>query len=301
MPPPNKRKRDLETAEAMEDSAPVSSKSKRGRTAYTTQQKTAISQITGATGLDRTAAAKLLKQHGWNIEIAANAHFSGGTNVASNPHKAPLTKLFDKYRDDPQNEPDEIDVQGTMKMCEDMEVSIEEVSFLIFSELVQSPTMGKLTRENFVDGLSAAGVSEPAKIRNLVLQRQSQLTSPAFKSSFKNIYRHTFVIARAQGQKAVALDVATEYWRLLFTSPSIEWKTATTPWLDWWNEFLETRYKKSVNKDMWDQTLSFAQKCLEDESLNWWSEDSAWPGVIDEFVEFVQKDKRGGGEAMEVE
>ncbi|GAB7354151.1 hypothetical protein MBLNU459_g4709t2 [Dothideomycetes sp. NU459] len=266
--------------------------------AYTTQQKTAISQITGATGLDRTAAAKLLKQHGWNIEIAANA---GGTNVASNPHKAPLTKLFDKYRDDPQNEPDEIDVQGTMKMCEDMEVSIEEVSFLIFSELVQSPTMGKLTRENFVDGLSAAGVSEPAKIRNLVLQRQSQLTSPAFKSSFKNIYRHTFVIARAQGQKAVALDVATEYWRLLFTSPSIEWKTATTPWLDWWNEFLETRYKKSVNKDMWDQTLSFAQKCLEDESLNWWSEDSAWPGVIDEFVEFVQKDKRGGGEAMEVE
>lgn len=45
---------------------------------------------------------------------------------------------------------------------------------------------------------------------------------------------------------------------------------------------------------MWDQTLSFAEKTLSDESLSWWSEDSAWPGVIDEYVEYVQKEKRGG-------
>lgn len=84
------------------------------------------------------------------------SHFSGG-NVASNPHKAPLTKIFDKYREDPQNEPDEIDLDGTMKMCQDMQISIEDVGFLIFSELAQSPSMGKLTREGFVDGLAEAG------------------------------------------------------------------------------------------------------------------------------------------------
>lgn len=59
-----------------------------------------------------------------------------------------------------------------------------------------------------------------------------------------------------------------------------------------------------MNKDMWDQTLVFAERTLEDESMGFWSEDAAWPGVIDEFVEYV-KGKRGGsaeggGEAMDV-
>ncbi|KAH0158299.1 DUF298-domain-containing protein, partial [Aureobasidium melanogenum] len=122
--------------------------------------------------------------------------------------------------------------------------------------------------------------------------------------TFKSIYKHTFILARQPGQKAVALENATEYWRLLLTSPSLQWSTPNTPWLDWWIEFLTEKYKKSVNKDMWDQTLVFAEKTLVDEALSFWSEDSAWPGVIDEFVEYVKTDKRGGqgvGDAMEVE
>lgn len=52
---------------------------------------------------------------------------------------------------------------------------------------------------------------------------------------------------------------------------------------------------------MWEQTGVFIMKCGEDESMAWWSEEGAWPGVLDEFVVFV-KEKRGerGGE-MEVE
>ena len=137
------------------------------------------------------------------------------------------------------------------------------------------------------------------KIRSLIMQRQSSLPSKSFRPTFKSIYKHTFVIARPPGQKSVPLEAATEYWKVLFTEPSFAWSTENTPWLDWWVEFLQERWKKSVNKDMWDQTLSFAEKTQDDESLKWWSEDSAWPGVIDDFVEYVQKDKRGG-EAMDV-
>ena len=32
---------------------------------------------------------------------------------------------------------------------------------------------------------------------------------------------------------------------------------------------------------------------LTGEEMSWWSEDSAWPGVIDQFVEYV-KEKREG-------
>lgn len=43
-----------------------------------------------------------------------------------------------------------------MKMMGDMSLSVENVGLLIFSELVQSPSLGKLTREGFVSGLSDA-------------------------------------------------------------------------------------------------------------------------------------------------
>lgn len=59
-----------------------------------------------------------------------------------------------------------------------------------------------------------------------------------------------------------------------------------------WLEFLKAKYTKSVNKDMWNQTLEFFLKVMQDESLSFWSEDGAWPGVIDEFVAYV-KAKRG--------
>ena len=86
-----------------------------------------------------------------------DSYFSGGSATSNNASKPALNKLFDKYRDDPQNEPDEIDVGGTMQLLEDFGVSAEDVSALIFSEMVKSPSLGKLTRTEFVDGLAAVG------------------------------------------------------------------------------------------------------------------------------------------------
>ena len=47
---------------------------------------------------------------------------------------------------------------------------------------------------------------------------------------------------------------------------------------------------------MWEQTLVFSQKSLQDETMSWWSEDGAWPGVLDEFVAYVNERKGDGGE-----
>jgi len=81
-------------------------------------------------------------------------YFNGGSSVASNPHKDALNKLFDKYREDAQNEPDEINMEGMMSIMAKMDISVESVALLIFSDLVRSPTLGKLTREGFVEGLA---------------------------------------------------------------------------------------------------------------------------------------------------
>lgn len=121
---------------------------------------------------------------------------------------------------------------------------------------------------------------------------------------FRRVYRYAFPLCRLQGQRNLQFEIATEQWRLFLTSQNggIEWNTATTPWLDWWIEFLEGRGKRPVNKDLWEQTEVFMRKTREDESCSWWSPDGAWPGTVDEFVQWVQE-KRGGKnpEQMEVE
>jgi DCN1-like protein 1/2 len=82
---------------------------------------------------------------------------SGGGGGVSTASKSTLNKLFDKYRDDVANEPDEIGIEGTMKLLEDMDISPDDVGALILSEMVKSPSLGKLTRTEFVDSLAALG------------------------------------------------------------------------------------------------------------------------------------------------
>lgn len=126
---------------------------------------------------------------------------------------------------------------------------------------------------------------------------------PSSQDAFKQVYEHTFQLAKVGNQKAVQLDMATAYWTLLFssTSSAVKWSTPSTPWLDWWIEFLNTSWKKSVNKDMWTMTLKFARQSLEDEDLSFWSEEASWPSVVDEFVEWVGQKRKAGVESMETE
>jgi DCN1-like protein 1/2 len=110
---------------------------------------------------------------------------------------------------------------------------------------------------------------------------------------FKRVYRHTFICAKERGQKALPLENALVYWEILFNPPGKQLITQSTNWTELWLEFLNAKWTKSVNRDMWNQTLEFFQKVMQDEELTFWSEDGAWPGVIDDFVVYA-KSKRGG-------
>jgi DCN1-like protein 1/2 len=232
------------------------------------------------------------------------SYFSNPSTAHANPTRKSLTSIFDKYRDDPKNEPDAIDAEGTSTLLGDIQIGLDDVGALIFSEIVQSPSLGRITREGFVDGLTEVGVDSLPRLRNVVLQRRSAL--PTDRDLFKSVYNHTFTLALAQGAKTLPLEMAIEFWRMLFTAPAYEWKTASTPWLDWWLEFQQAKKTKAVNKDLWKQTLNFAEATMKDDSLSFWNEESSWPSVIDEFVEWVKEEKRpagggGGEEAMAVD
>lgn len=95
---------------------------------------------------------------GHEADLPSTRFFQGSSNSATNnASKSTLNKLFDSYREDPENEPDEVNINGTMQLLGDISVDPEDVATLIFSELVNSPSLGKLTRTEFVDSLSALG------------------------------------------------------------------------------------------------------------------------------------------------
>nr|POF13940.1 sorting nexin mvp1 [Quercus suber] len=295
-----KRKADT-PAEVIPSVNETTSPAKRTKTAYTSQQKTAINELVAITQADKSGAAKVLKQHAWNVQAAINSYFSNPSNNANSATRTNLTKTFDKYRDDPKNEPDEINAEGAQALLGELEIGLDDVGSLIFSEIVSSPTLGKFTREGFVDGWSELNIDTLPKMRNCVLQRRAQLGTD--RDIFKSVYNHTFQLALAPGAKTLPLEMATEFWRMLFSEPSFEWHTQHTPWLDWWLEFQDAKQTKAVNRDLWKQTLSFARQTVADDSLAFWNEESSWPSVIDEFVEWVKTEKRpgAGAEAMEVE
>ena len=196
-----------------------------------------------------------------------------------------------------------------MHYLQSLAVALDEPVLLAVLTQVGAPALSELSRDAFIAGWEQRGADTAAKQRAEVAKFRAQLRQdPDF---FRAVYRHAFVLgkgAEGAGARAVPLDTAVEFWRLLFDPlKGWHWRSGDgTEWLELWVAFLQEKWRKSVGRDLWDQTLAFARKTVEDGSLGWWSEDAAWPSVVDEFVEHVKEERKKGnvqpaGDQMEVE
>lgn len=265
---------------------------------YSNAQKQSIAQFANLTEATHSVALRFLKAHGWGLEEAVDAYFQSSQ---ASGNTAAINKIFDSYRDDPQDNPDNIGIEGAMRYLGDIGVKLDEVACFGIFELLKSPSMGEFTRQSFLEGWRNIRCDSIAKMMTHASQLREQIRTN--RDLFRRVYRYAFPLCRLQGQRNLQFEIAAEQWRLFLTSENggIEWNTPTTPWLDWWIEFLEERGKRPVNKDLWEQVEVFMRKTDEDEAFSWWSADGAWPGAIDDFVVWVQVRRGKGGEQMDVE
>ncbi|ERF72323.1 hypothetical protein EPUS_06079 [Endocarpon pusillum Z07020] len=224
---------------------------------------------------------------------------AGNTSISATHQN--LSKLFDKYRDQPKDQPDRIGIEGAQKYLNDLRVGLEELVHLALCELLQPISVGEFTREKFISGWKSADKAGTNQSYDNIkaqgeyvktLRKQLQTD----RSYLKQVYRYTFNLARPEGQKNVPVDAALDFWKMFFDADKggIEWNSDWTPWLDWWLEYYEAKYKRPANKDLWNMVGELVNKTAEPggENMDWWSEDGAWPMAVDEFVAFV-KEKRG--------
>lgn len=213
------------------------------------------------------------------------------TSVTSTASKAALNKIFDKYQKKPGDE-DTIEVNGTLAYFQDVGIG-EGIEQFIVSELLQCQTFGEITREGFTKGWGELGCDTIDKQKKLIAARRASISSDT--NLKKTVYSYAFKLGlQPTNQRSVPKDYAVEFWRVLLAPPIITWKTSRRDWLAEWLEFVEKSSTKGVNKDVWEQTIKFAEETVKDDSLKWWDETSAWPALVDEFVEWI-KDKYGHG------
>ena len=209
-------------------------------------------------------------------------------------------------------------IDGVSSYLGDLSIALDEVAHLAVCDLVSCASIGEFDREAFIAGWTAAsspsstsGSFQPSKPLDTIARQQAyistirkRLTSdPAY---FKTVYRSSFKLAKQNElQRSVPLEAAIEFWKMMFTASSggVEWNSKSTAWLDLWCGFYETEVKRPVNKDLWNMVGELMQKTKESggETLEWWTEDGAWPMAVDDFVAWVKEKRKveGGNDEMD--
>lgn len=217
----------------------------------------------------------------------------------------------DQSNDKGDSESDFLKVEEIQRYTQLLGIDMNNYEFFVLCEFLQPGTLGQISRKEFIDGwkgqLAANNLLLPATMddhKKFIRNRIQQL--PKDPALFKRVYRQAFNAGKEAAQKAIQKEVAISFWDELFAPGVRSWKTARVDWLEAWERYLADNWKRSVNRDMWNQTLEFAIKTMEDDTLSFWSENSAWPGVIDDFVvwcrdEGIVASPKKGADGMEVD
>lgn len=92
---------------------------------------------------------------------------------------------------------------------------------------------------------------------------------------FGRFYRFVYFVLRENGHRCLRMEVAIEAWTFVLRG--------RFRLLDRWTQFVYNNHKHAISEDTWRQVLDFSRCILED--LSNYDPDSAWPVLIDEFVD----------------
>ncbi|KAG0741480.1 hypothetical protein G6F57_002288 [Rhizopus arrhizus] len=216
------------------------------------------------TQLSEKDSIQTLKATNWNLQLAINSFYESKRNVDT--HK--IRSMFNKYKD-PQR-PDIISVDGTMNLCNDLDIEPTQLEFLLLSHQLNSERMGEFSREGFINGCTQLEADSIDKLKKEL--QTTLINSYHSDEGFRKVYNYAFLFGRQTGQKSLGLEAAIELWRLLLGDRS--------NLLEEWIKFLQKCHNKAISRDTWNLFLDFVSQV--DMNLENYDSEGAWPILIDE-------------------
>lgn len=243
-------------------------------------QKEKVAQFQSISGTSVATAIHCLQASNWASELALDIFYSSDFPEASEEEPAidedAIVKLFENYKDKQQ---DAILAEGIQQLCDDLGVEPEDIVMLVISWHLQAAAMGEFSREEFIQGMCSMECSNLDELRRHLPKLRAELQDD---ETYREVYNYAYDFSREPGQKCVQLETALAMWQLVFSVRP--WKLLTA-----WCNFLTEHHRRAISKDTWAQLLDFAWTIKPD--LSNFKDDamSAWPTLVDDFVDHQRK------------
>ncbi|ODV92921.1 hypothetical protein CANCADRAFT_1518 [Tortispora caseinolytica NRRL Y-17796] len=238
-------------------------------------QKNAVSQFMQFTETSKDTALRYLRNSRFDFDNAMNAFLTDKTMSDQKQDKIIIEETFRKYSSDK-----EMDIDGIIAFISDLGLNVEDPIVLALSYCIKSSKIGAINKDEFVKGMLEIHCKTIDDLKHyLETVIKPNFTSTEDDSFFKEVYRFTFGFVKVGVQRALPLDTAVDYWRLLL----VDRFQLTESWI----EFSETQLKKDVSKDTWNMLYEFLKEYSSIEDLKSYDATAAWPSTIDKYVSYV--------------
>lgn len=174
----------------------------------------------------------------------------------------------------------ELGIEETINFIQSLGLELEDQLVLGVAYELQAPETGVFLQQQFIDGFARNEARTLEEFKNVVIPNMKKNFDTV--DYFRLVYRFTykFVLASEKSRRNLDLETANAYWKLLLEPryPEVISK---------WIEFTENSSSLShgVSADTWNMLLEFCEFVKSDPQLEKYDESSAWPTVIDDFVE----------------
>jgi len=174
----------------------------------------------------------------------------------------------------------EIEPAGTMKLCEDLNVAPENVALLVIAWKATAAKMGTFTSQEWLGCMQPLRVADAPTLASKLPQLTQLLDDPA---TFKDVFRYAYQYLRSAlenpAQKSIDKESAMSMLKVLLTG---RWSQ-----LPLFLEFLKQHNIKVITRDQWQSIHEF--QATVGDSLAAYNVDSAWPVLLDEYVEWARE------------